>query len=815
MKLIYLIILCFLFTQNLKAQPTKQTIKGIVKDAQNMLVAGAIIELASAGDTTLIQRKLSNNKGVFEFTNLAKGTYILTIKSIGNLSYKSGLIAADSSHENIVLPVIFLTPTTANNLKNVTVTIKRPLLEQDIDKTIVNVDAMISSATSNTLEVLEKTPGISISNNGEITLNGKSGVLVLIDGRATYMSAQDLAIYLKSLPGAMLDKIELMDNPPAKYDAAGSAIINIRLKKNKTSGFTGNVSTSYSQGKFARTNDATNLNYHTKKINLFANLGYTREKNYNNDLFDRKFYSENETLTSSVDLKNLQNYSFNSTSLRFGADINATPKTSFGFIVNANVTPRHGTLDYVSNSLDASKLLDSVGKGNTLGRDTRKNGEINLNYNHKFNDAGHELSADVNYLNYKAHGKQDLLTYTYLPDNTITNTNAFYYDLPSAINIYSLKADYVHPIKKKASLEAGIKSSFVTNNNDSKYFNVAGSLHTQDYTQSNHFIYHENINAAYINARKSWTRVGLQLGLRAENTRLNGKQTGNDSIAGSYFEKSYTEIFPTAFVSYKLDSMGNNTLTASFSRRINRPNYQLLNPFLAFRDNYTYNTGNPLLLPQYQNRAEIKYQYKKYFGLNATYGQFKDVIFSTTEAVGDIFINKPANIASGYMLVLASNVSLTPVKFWSINVNAFLAHAALKGVLYEEKFNNPLSMFRVNIMNQLSFNKGWSAEVTAFYSGKDLQGQIVAEPRYRVFTAAQKKIFKDKGSIKISIEDVFHSWIQKDNSVSIKQATAYHYNESDTQRIGLAFTYRFGKDAFTRKSKHAENAAEQEKGRVE
>lgn len=182
-------------------------------------------------------------------------------------------------------------PAKSTELEDKVVMTTRPLVEQEIDKTVVNVGSMISSATSNTLEVLEKTPGVTVGSNGEISLNGRGGVLVLIDGRATYMSAQNLASYLKSLPGSLLDKIELMDNPPAKYDAAGNEIINIKFKKSKVAGYTGNISLGYTQGKYARNNDAINLNYTHKKINIFGSLGHNHEKNYSFDVYDRRFFT--------------------------------------------------------------------------------------------------------------------------------------------------------------------------------------------------------------------------------------------------------------------------------------------------------------------------------------------------------------------------------------------------------------------------------------------------------------------------------------------------------------------------------------------
>jgi len=304
MKPLIYIIYLFIFSSSLRAQTINKTMSGQVKDIQNEPVPGATIRLLKAGDSIAIQTKTAKDNGKFEFTNLINGTFILAVTASGKKEYLTAPLTIDDNRTAILLPVIILLPGKKTELKEVIVTTKRPLIEHDLDKTIVNPDAMIGSSTSNTLEVLEKTPGVTVSTDGEISLNGKNGVLVLIEGRPTYMSGQDLAAYLRSLPGSMLDKIELMSNPPAKYDAAGSAVINIRLKKNKIQGYTGNISLNYSQGKTGRSYNYLNLNYLKKKVNFFGNFSYSRDGNSSDDIYQRTFYNDNNSKTSSIDLKN-------------------------------------------------------------------------------------------------------------------------------------------------------------------------------------------------------------------------------------------------------------------------------------------------------------------------------------------------------------------------------------------------------------------------------------------------------------------------------------------------------------------------------
>jgi hypothetical protein len=813
MKSTAILFLTFL-SFSIFAQTAPKAISGIVKDTQNETIPGATVKLLKAADSLMVTGEITNANGKFQFNNLPNGSYLLAITAVGQKPFTSVMLTIDDIRSSIVLPVIVLLPAKNIELKEVVVKAKRPLIEQDIDKTIVNVESMISSATSNTLEVLEKTPGITVGSNGDISLNGRSGILVLIDGRATYMSGPDLAAYLKSLPGGLLDKIELMDNPSARYDAAGNGIINIRLKKNRVGGFTGNLSVGSSQGVYGRNNGSMNLNYNRKKLNVFANLGANKEKNYNNDIFDRRFYDTRGQQISNVLLHNDNISDAKSLNAILGLDYAVTPKTTYGLLLNMNTGIRDARIDYNSNNYNANRLLDAKGYGNTVINDKRNNFGGNLNFQHKFNKQGRELMADINYLNYQSNGNQQVQNFRYLPEGTLTDREECLYLVPGNITIYTAKADYVHPLKNKASWEAGVKSSVIDNDNRSNYFTVKGAFQTIDNGKSNHFKYRENINAAYFNTRKEWKRVGMQLGLRAETTQARGNQLGNEVVQGSTFTKNYTKVFPSLFINYKLDSLNKNSLNLSFTRRINRPDYQSLNPFVFFRDQYSYTAGNPLLLPQYQNRIELKFQHKQWLQMGLSYNRFTNVIFQTTEAVDTIFITRPNNVAKGFMLLLNTTVSGSPTQWWNLVYTLRLSHMGLNGMSYTEKLNQTAYIARFEVYNQFRFNKGWSADLSGYYASSDLNGQAYTDRMYRVGGAVQKKIWRDKASLRLSVDDVFHSWIRHNRSVSIKQAQFFQTNESDTQRIGVAFTYRFGKDTFARKRRHNDNAADDEKGRV-
>nr|WP_068892155.1 TonB-dependent receptor [Pedobacter panaciterrae] len=812
MKTYIIFIFAFLISLSALGQVSPGVISSTVKDAKNEAVSGATVSLLKATDTAVITSRTTDIDGKFQFNNIGKGAYLLKITAVGMKGFNSSPLHLEEN-KSIALPVIILLPAKSTELAEVVIKAKRPLIQMEIDKTVVNVDAMISSASSNTLEVLEKTPGIVINSSGDITLNGRSGIMVLIDGRSTYMSGQDLTLYLKSLPGSLLDKIELMENPPARYDASGNAIINIKLKKSRIGGFIGSVATGYSQGEYGRNNSSLNLNYNYKKINLFGSLGYSHEKNYSNDNITRNFFDSNNMPTSTVGLLNNQIFKSNGLNTNLGLDYAATTNTTYGFQVNLNDNKNNDLFNYNSDNYNAGQL-DNIGKGNTIGDNKRTNFGSNLNFLHKFGNTGKELSADVNYLNYRSTGNQSLVNSLYEPDGAPISDSEFFYDLPSTINIYTAKADYMQTMKNNAKFEAGIKSSFVNNDNKSDYYNITDHGPIIDNGQSNHFKFRENINSAYVNVQKGWKYLSVQLGLRLENTQSKGEQLGNEIVPASSFSKNYTQLFPSVFFNYKFDTVGRNTLNFSVSRRINRPNYQYLNPFVFFKDKYSYSSGNPQLTPQYQYRYELRYQYKQLLRMGLSYNRFTDVIFQTTRVVDDVFIRKPENVAFGYMLLLNTSVTLTPAEWWTLNLEPQLSRMGLDGMAYGEKLNPSTYVARIGVYNQFQFKKGWSAELGGYYASRDLNGQTFTAGMYRVNAGIQKKIWKDKASIRFNVDDMFHSWVYENRSVALAQAYSYQIGESDTQRFGIAFTYRFGKDTFTRKSKHRNNALDEEKNRM-
>jgi hypothetical protein len=811
-KCYFLLILATAFAYRAFAKGGTGRIAGVIRDAQNTALAGATVILQNEGDTTTKTNRIADASAAFAFDHLPNGIYRISCTHIGFQTYRLNHLIIDNAHPAITLPALVLQASGSQSLKEVAIISKKPLIEQQTDRTIVNVDAMISAAGSSALEALGKSPGVYVDQNGNIELNGQGGVLVLIDDRPTYLSAQDLAAYLRSLPASLLDKIELMSNPPARYDASGRAVINLQLKKNRTAGFNGNVSLGYTQGFYARSNDALNINYRAKKFNIFANLSYSRDANYTNDKGTRDFYDNDGALRSTIRLNSRYVYSSDSWNGRAGMDYFASSNTTLGFVLTGGTRPRTDLLNSTAGQYNAAGQLDSTSSDATSGTYHWKSGGANLNFQHKFDNKGQQLNATMDYIRYQSDGSQLSSDYNYNAVGNLTSANAILNQTPSDIHIYAVKTDYTLPLPGKAELDAGLKSSLVNTGNQNNWFSQAGGLFVPDLANTNHFIYKENINAAYISAKKEWRRWGVQAGLRMENTHANGHQIGNSAVPDSSFTKSYTNLFPSLFLSHKLDSMGDNSLVLSYSIRVRRPNYQHLDPFLSYQNPYTYTAGNPYLDPHYNHILQLKYAYKQYFGFSLVYLHIDHIIYNITQNVGHVFITRPENFGINNSINLNAYANISPLKNWDLNANVLVYNLTNKGKAFGQVVDGNHTTGEIELSNQFQFSHGWSAELNYFYHGPGNGGQSTSTSIWTSSAGIQKNILRGNGTIRLKADNIFHSL--KDRSTLITSGSTYiHTSESDTRLIGLSLSYRFGKDANARK-RNDNGSAEDEKGRT-
>lgn len=765
-------------------------IQGKVINTGHQPVDYATVIIKKINSDKIIQSTFTDSAGRFQLKVSQKGDYLIGISSVG--TFPLSVSASLGDQQNVTIPDITLTAS-VSNLKEVVVTEKKVYMEQRLDRTIINVGALISNDGANALEVLEKSPGVLVDGNGGISFKGKSGVSIFIDGKPTYLSGSNLAGYLKSLPSSALDQIELMDNPPAKYDAAGnSGVINIKTKKLKIKGFNGSFSSSLGQAHYTQNSESLNLNYRVNKINIFSNASYSLNHSYRKLDLDRNYFDNNGDLNSVFEQTQYIKSKTNAANLKLGMDYYLSPKTTWGIVFTGTASPGKVDNPSVNQLLDKNRQLDSTITADNKSKNRFHTGGVNLNYNHQFDSLGKQLTFDLDYLNYNSRVDQSFINQSFAQDGTLANTQVITDNLPTNINIWSAKTDYTHPLGKKGRFEAGIKTSYVNTDNEANYFNELDGTSTVNYNLTNRFIYKENINAAYVNFTKSFKRFALQLGLRAENTNAKGHQLGNLTQQDSSFVKNYTNLFPTAYFSYKLDSSGTNSLIASYGRRIRRPYYQDLNPFITISDKFTYSTGNPFLKPQYSDNYKLSYNYKTIFTAALYYNHINEIQNEVIRQEGNIFIDGTGNIGTATFVGASVNIALQPTKWWFFNTYLQVFRNNFKGQLFSTYLDQSSTFGEFNVTSQFTLPKGWSAEVSGFYITRRVNAQFVNNAYGQLNAGIQKKILKNKGSVKLNARDLLKTYTADGVTNFIPNATSSFRNRFNSQVFTLGFTYNFG-----------------------
>jgi outer membrane receptor protein involved in Fe transport len=804
------------------AQTRNGKIIGSIKDGPQKNLQSATISLLRAKDSSTIKFTVTNKDGSYEFADINEGKYLVSVTLVGYEKSFTPVFEITAANPEINLGTIVLAEV-AKGLEGVTVTAKRPFIESKIDKTIVNVDASPTSAGATALEVLEKSPGITVDNDGNISLRGKAGVIIMLDGKPTYLSSADLANLLKNMPASALEQIEIMTNPSSRYDASGnSGVINIKTKKGKSDGFNGSIMFGATTGLFKpndvlyltpRAQSSFTFNYRKNKINFFGNYNpnFNRSKGYLQ--LNRKFIDDNGNTTGYSDvITNFRFGNFNQT-LKLGLDYFANKKNTFGVVVSGFMFKGHPTPVTTTTVSDENHLPSFELVSLTENKIKFKNFTSNFNYRHLFDTTGRELTVDLDYVLYDNTSNMLLTTDFYdgagqqMADELLLRGH-----LPSLINIYSVKSDYTHPFKKGGRLEAGIKSSYVKNDNLVDYKRLVSDKWVND-TRSNQFIYDENINAAYVNVNKQIKKWSFQGGLRVENTIAKGYQVTNDST----FRRSFTNLFPSAFVSYSVNK--NNTLTLSYSRRITRPNYQDLNPFTFFLDSLSYRQGNPFLLPQFTHNFELSHSFKGKLITTLNYNTTSDVISQIfkPDPQSKIVFFTVDNVAKYTNTGISVTAPVPLTKWWNLNLFTNVYRNHYKGVFSlgtrDTAIDLAYTSFMANMSTTFTIKQGFNLELSGFYRAKGVDQLNINLPMYQMSIAGQKNIMKGKATVRLNIRDPF-AWQQYRGATQYGNVDVKIRNRFDARNITATFTYRFGKVSQQNQPRRRSSATQDEQSRV-
>jgi len=800
------LVVMMLFTIQVKAQNTGK-ITGLVTDAADKPLQSVTVTLLQAADSSLVKADLTDNSGKFSINVKKAGAYLLSYSSVGYEKTFSEPLTMTAGQVLGVKPIALAA--SSNKMKGVTVVSKKPMIEVKADKTVFNVEASINAQGSNVLELLQKSPGVQVDNNDNISMKGKTGVRVYVDGKMMQLDTKDLAAYLKSITSNDVEAIEMISNPSAKYDASGNAgIINIRLKKNKKFGTNGSVNLGYVQGVTPKGNGSVNLNYRDKKINIFGNVGVNRGQ-YRNTL--NLYRIQKDTL---YDQKSINESDDKSLNVKAGADYFINSKHTIGVMVTTNF----GENTWSSNSkteisYHPTKTYQKTLQAYNTVPGSRTNANFNLNYRYA-DTSGREVNFDADHGLFRGTGR------SYQPNNYFGLNNILLYSIvnrnytPTDIDINTAKFD-VEQNLGKGKFGYGAKTSFVTTKNTFDFFNDnAEGVPVKILERSNQFEYKENVNAAYVNYQQQLNpKWSFQAGFRVEQTNSEGTLTRADGVSqpDNNVKRNYLDLFPSAALTWNLHTK--HSLNLTYSRRIDRPTYQDLNPFENKLDELTYEKGNAFLQPQYTNNIELTHTWMGTINTTVGYSHVKDYATMVTDTTNNATYVQQKNLATQQILSFSIGSSLPIRKWWNGYANVWFNHQMFDGLIGTKNVDVKISSYGAYMQQTFTLGKDYTAELSGWYSGPGVWGGTwQTSDQGAIDIGFQKLLFQKRGSVKISATDIFHTapWTATNDfgGLYIEGSGSW---ESQTFRVN--FSYRFGSNQIS-SSRQRKTGLESEAKRI-
>lgn len=770
----------FVSVYNYSFAQTGYAVRGKVSTDNTMPAEGATVTLLKYPDSAIVKSTICVQGGHFGFENIKPGSYMLFMHKLGyeriyTREYK--VVDGDITIDNVTLHI------ESNQLGEVKITDKRDYIEVKPGKTVLDVYKSILASGNSVFDILSTAPGVRIIDN-QVLLKGGQKALVAINGKAIgQLNDEQLADLLKSYQSSMISQIELIENPSAKYDAAGGGgVINIILKKNKEIGFKANITESAAYGQNYKLSTGFNFNYRTTKLNLFG--GYTFADNKTPRLLDisRTIGPTNldERYNSTTYLKN---HSFNG-----GADYNVGAKQTIGVLVygyHSGAGIDKGNITYIANN----GVLDSdITENSHIGR-----GITNLNYNLNYRGSfgkgdGTTISADLDYSTYD-RGSSELLRNNFFLASGMPYQQPVYYidNSPSHINVRSEKLDFSQALSKTGTLGLGIKNNQVNSSNIIDFDGRVDSIpqFTPVPSLTDHFIYNERIDAAYINYNDKFKNTSLALGLRAEQTKsfsesLNPNKTVN---------RSYLDFFPNVQITQDISK--DNSLTVNYNRRIVRPNYQDLNPFVAYIDEYSYSTGNTFLKPEYITTYSIaelfKTKYKIALSMVVTSGFFVPV-FQQNDST-KVFTTTTSNIGTRHEYSLEFTLPIDITKWWAASIYMFGGYDRLDYNSGSLRVN--ATDFTVQATQDFTIAKGLRAEIYGSWESPTYYGIKQYRAQWESRAGISQSILNNNGSIRLAVSDIFNSDEYKYNSHYLNLDLTGR-EKAGSRFITATFIYHFG-----------------------
>lgn len=751
----------------------------------------ATVTLLKSPDSVLVKGAISDENGQYHFTQVPFGKYVIAISVIGMDKAYSRTFSLDRADDDVTMEAIILHPNT-KLLQGVQVSAARPFIQHKPGQTIVNVENSPVSAGNTVMEVLEKSPGVFVDQDGNISLNGKGDVNVMINGQPTHLSASQLATVLKAMPASSVSQIELMTQPPAKYSAEGTAgLINIVLKKNTALGLNGSITAGAGYGQYPKYNAGGSINYKNEKLSLYANYNFDHRRNkFEMDVTRNFFAPDSKVLQTMMQQSSHMKLNGDNHTAQIGLDYNITPRQTIGFVANGSMNKGDMNTYSPVYFLSGSHSIDSISTSTNQMGYSWENGGANLHYILDM-DKGSSLTANLDYNKFYESMPQSLFTnVTDAQGNVLHAPDQHKGKQPSNINIYAAKLDYVHPMKHDLRLEAGVKYSFVNSDNNSKFQIFQNNNWINDPGNTNHFIYKENVNAAYVSLskkfKKGWSAVA---GLRGEQTVTHADQVTTDSLN----KNNYFDLFPNLSLTKTINPK--NVLSLSYARRIDRPDYQNLNPFIYYIDQYTYREGNPYLRPQFVNSTELAYTFHYMYSAVLSYSHTSDIMTQIIRQVDSTHADfqTMGNLSTLDNLTLTLGIPVNITRWWNTYNSLQGYYNLYKGIYDGYDLNKGFTSFMLYTQQNFILSHGWKGELSGMYRSKSIMGPIIMSPMGMISAGISKSLLKDKAMLKLNVQDILQTMHFKGDIKfgNLNGLTEFHLLD---RAANLTFTWNFGNE---------------------
>ncbi|VTR36780.1 outer membrane beta-barrel family protein [Sphingobacterium thalpophilum] len=778
-KYFYLLLLNFLLVSFVHAQVK---ITGKVQSEDNVPLPLATAYLMKANSTVVLKAAVTNEAGEYQFSDVAAGSYVVDAKMVGYIAGRSNIFEVGKS--DYAVATISLRSDN-RKLEEVTVEGKRPLVESKPGKLILNVENSPIAAGNNALDIVQRAPGVSLDNNNNLQLMGQSGVAVTIDGRQTYMTGEQLLNFLKSTDGNQIKSVEVITSRSAKDDAEGAVgTINIVLKKNRMEGFNGTFNLTAGHGEKFRGNSSLSLNYKKNNTTLFGSYAYSDEKAYRKLEIDRviqnsgeqKYFAQKSALGEEE-----RNHSY-----RFGIEQKTSSRNTLTVQFNGANNTEYNDNNSRTNIGRSFVDYDTVLVSESDFKELFDRYSANLNNEFRIDSNGRKLTVDLDWSKFKSSKRVNYLNQYADVGGKKAPAEAERSGMPIGIDIYVAKLDYEHPLSKSSKLEMGTKYSNVKSDNDLLFEKLVDQGWVNDVSRTNHFVYKEQIAAAYLDYNNSIGKWSLKAGLRGEYTFSDG----NSITMSKRVKRNYFELFPNANLSYSFNEK--HILSLGYTRKVTRPNYRQLNPFDYYIDKLTFERGNPYLNPQFSNEFSLSYTLLQRYNLTLGINDVKDAIVESMgqdSVAGTTWVIRE-NLGRNLTSYLNLNIPVTVSKLWSMNNNITGIYFDFDGMIAGLPVNRKSFLVQAMSMHNLKMSKSLSANVNLRYFSPFKYNVYDLKSRWDM-EVGMTKTFKERSSLKLAVTDVFNTGNQN-LSTNFGPFDSRIRQHQDRRVVRLTYTYKFG-----------------------